>query len=64
MDAHVQYFVTDDNHVLFTTTAFAKCTRSLHYSTLRRFRPEEESAELADEPSGCGEVGRGGCLFA
>jgi len=43
--------------------AFAKCTRSLHYSTLRRFRPVE-LAELADGPSGCGEVARGGCLFA
>jgi len=64
MDAHVQYFMADDNHVLFTMSAFAKCTHSLHYSKLRRLRPMEESAELADKPSGCVEVGRGGCLFA
>jgi hypothetical protein len=64
MDAHVQYFVADDNHVLFITNSFAKCIRSMHYSTLRRFRPVEESAELADEPSGYGEVTRGGCLSA
>jgi hypothetical protein len=64
MDAHVQYFVADDNHVLFITSAFAKCTCSLHYGTLHCFRPVEESAELADGPSRCGEVARGGCLFA
>jgi hypothetical protein len=63
--AHVQYFAAGDNHVLSIMGAFAKCTRSLHYSTaLRHFRPVEELPELADGPSGCGEVARGGCLFA
>ena len=57
-------FVSRGITVLFITSALAKCTRSLLYSTLRRFRPVEESAELADGPSGCGEVARGGCLFA
>ena len=64
MDANVQYFVADDNHVLFIMSALAKCIRSLHCSTLRRFRPVEESAELVDGHCGCGEVARGGCLFA
>jgi len=54
--------VADDNHVLFITSATVKCTRFLHYRTQRRVRPVEESAELADGPSGCGEVAKGGCL--
>jgi hypothetical protein len=28
------------------------------------FQPVEELAELADGPSGCGEMVRGGCVFA
>jgi len=35
----------------------------LLYSTLLRFWPVEELAELADGSTGCGEVARGGCLF-
>jgi hypothetical protein len=34
------------------------------YSTLLLLWPVEELAGLADEPSGIGEVARGGCLFA
>jgi hypothetical protein len=34
------------------------------YSAVHRFWPVEEFAELADGPTGCGEVARGGCLFA
>ena len=57
MDAHVQDFVPDDNHVLSTMSVHS-------HSTLPCFRPVEESAELVDGPIGCGEVARGGCLFA
>ena len=34
------------------------------YSAVHGFWPVEELAELADKPTGCGEVARGGCLFA
>ena len=34
------------------------------YSTLLHFWPGEELTELADGPTGCGQVARGGCLFA
>ena len=34
------------------------------YSAVHGFWPAEELAELADGPTGCGEVARGGCLFA
>jgi len=34
------------------------------YSAVHGFLPVEELAELADGPTGCGEVTRGGCLFA
>ena len=34
------------------------------YSAVRGFWPAEELAVLADGPTGCGEVARGGCLFA
>jgi hypothetical protein len=33
------------------------------YSTVHEFRPVE-LVELAGGPNGCGEVARGGCLFA
>jgi hypothetical protein len=33
------------------------------YSTLLRFWPVEDLTELADGPTGGGEVARGGCLF-
>ena len=34
------------------------------YSTLLHFWLVEELAELADKGTGCGEMARGGCLFA
>jgi len=34
------------------------------YSAVHGFCPVEVGEELADGPSGCGEVARGGCLFA
>jgi len=34
------------------------------YSPVHGFWPAEDLAELADEPTGCGEVARGGCFFA
>jgi hypothetical protein len=34
------------------------------YSSLLRFWPVGELAELADGPTGCGEVSRGGCSCA
>jgi len=34
------------------------------YSTVIGFWPVEEVAELADRPTGRGEMARGGCLFA
>jgi len=34
------------------------------YSAVHGFWPAEVLAELAEVPTGCGEVARGGCLFA
>jgi len=34
------------------------------YSTVIGFWPVEEVAQLADGPTGCGQMARGGCLFA
>jgi hypothetical protein len=34
------------------------------YSAIHGFWPVEELSELAEGPTGCGEVARGGCLFA
>jgi hypothetical protein len=36
MDTHVQYFVADDNHVLFIMSAFAMCIplTALQYAAL------------------------------
>jgi len=34
------------------------------YTAVLRFWSVQNLAELADEPTGCGEVARGGCLFA
>jgi hypothetical protein len=34
------------------------------YSAIHSFWPVEELEELTDGPTGCGEVARGGCLFA
>ena len=33
------------------------------YSSLRRFWPVEDVAEVADGPTGCDEVARGGCSY-
>ena len=38
--------------------------REQRYSAVHGFWPVEELAELADGPTGRGEVARGGCLFA
>jgi len=38
--------------------------RKQRYSALHGFWPVEELAELADGPTGRGEVARGGCSFA
>jgi len=42
----------------------AKVILVLSYSAAYSFWPLEGLAELADSPIGCGEVARGGCLFA
>ena len=34
------------------------------YGTLLLFCPVEDNTELADGPTGSGQVARGGCLFA
>ena len=36
----------------------------MHYSAVHSFWSVEMLAKLADGPTGCGEVARGGCLFA
>jgi hypothetical protein len=41
----------------------SRVTRRVAYIAVHRFWPVEELAELADGPSGCGGVARGGCLF-
>ena len=41
-----------------------RCETTLYvYSAVHGFWPVEELVELADGPTGCGEVARGGCLF-
>jgi hypothetical protein len=40
------------------------CLYWIWYSAVHGFWLVEELAELADGPTGCGEVARGGCLFA
>ena len=40
------------------------CLATDMYSTWFHFWPVEELAQLADGPTGRGEMARGGCLFA
>jgi len=41
----------------------SKIIRNFFYSTVHGFWPVEVLAELADGPTGCGEVAMGGCIF-
>jgi hypothetical protein len=43
---------------------FRQFPEGRRYSAVTCFWPVEELAQLADGPIGCGEVARGGCLFA
>ena len=36
---------------------------SVRYSAVHGLRPVEDLAELADGPTECGEVARGGCIY-
>ena len=42
----------------------SRVARRVAYSAVHGFWTAKELAELADGPAGCGEVARGGCLFA
>jgi hypothetical protein len=50
--------------LLLSEEVGSKFIRNFFYSTVHGFWPVEVLAELADGPTGCGEVARGGCLFA
>ena len=40
-----------------------RVTRRVAYIAVHGFWPVEKLVELADGPTGCGEVARSGCLF-